>query len=61
MKVGDLIQYESPNWTIPEHIGTIIEFLQVSHHKEVQKVLVLTENGPKLLIMQYCKVINESR
>ena len=61
MKIGDLVEYRSPDFRVPEHVGTVIEIPLATHYKEVQKVLVLTGDGPKLLIMQYCEVINEGR
>ncbi len=61
MKIGDLVEYKNPSLERLKYVGTVIEFPLASHYKEVQKVLVLTGDGPKLLIMQYCEVINEGR
>lgn len=65
MKVGDLVRYIWGAKGDPKHpdmIGTVLEFPPASHPKEFQKVRVITEDG--LLenwIMQFCKVISESR
>jgi hypothetical protein len=59
MKVGDLVQYNSPR---EQSIGpgTIIEFPVATHAKEFQKVRVLTASGIQDWIMQFCEVISES-
>ncbi len=63
MKVGDLIMCgfgypDKPQR--PKKIGTVLDFPPAIHHKEFQKVKVMTEDGLiENWIMQFCKVISE--
>jgi hypothetical protein len=68
VKVGDLIKYNHMGFSSASgsndslKVGTVLEFPPASHPKEFQKVKVMTENGlMENWIMQFCKVINESR
>ncbi len=58
MKIGDLIQCRRPD---REQVGTVIEFPPALHHKEFQKVRVLTEEGMQDWIMQFCEVVNSNQ
>jgi len=65
VKVGDVIKYNTPvvrprvkrEFTV----GTIVEFLPVSHAKQFQKVRVLTASGTEDWILQFCEAVDESR
>jgi hypothetical protein len=65
MKVGDLVRYRWGAAHKPKHpdlIGTVLDFPPATHPKEFQKVKVLTQAGLiENWIIQFCKVINESR
>ena len=58
MKIGDLIVHE--RW--PSDPSVVVDFLPVSHPKQVQKVVVLNKDGLiERWVMQFCDVVNESR
>lgn len=65
MKIGDLVIYQWGAAHEPKHpdvVGTVLSFPAASHPKEFQKIEVLTEHGViEKWVMQFCKVINESR
>lgn len=65
MKVSDLVVYQWGTTHKPKHtnlIGTILDFPVPIHSKEFQKVKVLTQTGLiENWVMQFCKVISESR
>lgn len=59
LKVGDLVHRPDRNTT--PRIGTVTEFPEATHAKEVQKVTVLTGAGMQTWIVQYCEVICGTR
>ncbi len=65
MKVGDLVR-ANPDYVHEGDycvLGTVLEFIPTTHSKQVPKIKVLREGSGEVedWIIQYCKVVSESR
>ena len=58
MKVGDIVQ-NHPH--VPYTYGVVIGFVEHTHPKEAQQVIVMSEGECVKWTAQYCRVVSDNR
>jgi hypothetical protein len=64
VKVGDLVRHKNPavRAKLKWPTGVVLDFPEVSHPKEFQRVRVLTADGViESWILQFCEVVKENK
>ena len=56
VKVGDIVQHQGPY-----AYGVVIGFVEHTHPKEAQQVIVMSEGECVKWTAQYCRVVSDNR